>query len=89
MIQLKDKNILSVRPCGLSETRKRKINQSGNEHCTKMKFFHKDSFSKYVSSQKQPSVFVLIKTYSENMQQIYRTAPMPKCDFNKVTKQLY
>ena len=29
------------------------------------------------------------KWRSENMQQIYRRAPMPKCDFNKVEKQLY
>ena len=26
---------------------------------------------------------------SENMQQIYRRTLMPKCDFNKVTNQLY
>ena len=26
---------------------------------------------------------------SENMQQIYRRTHMPKCDFNKVAKQLY
>ena len=26
---------------------------------------------------------------SEHMQQIYRRAPMPKCDLNKVAKQLY
>ena len=26
---------------------------------------------------------------SENMQQIYRRIPKPKCDFNKVTLQLY
>ena len=25
-----------------------------------------------------------MKRYSENMQQIYRRTPMPKCDFNKV-----
>ena len=31
----------------------------------------------------------LRKRYSENMQQIYRRRPMPKYDFNKVTKQLY
>ena len=36
--------------------------------------------------QKQPSRGVLIKMCSENMQQIYRRAPMPKCDFNKVAK---
>ena len=36
----------------------------------------------------QPSKGVLMKRYSENMQQIYRRTPMPKCDFNKVAKQL-
>ena len=30
----------------------------------------------------------LQKGCSENMQQIYRRTPMPKCDFNKVAKQL-
>ena len=39
--------------------------------------------------QKQPSRCVLNKRCSENMQQIYRRTPMPKCDFNKVTLQLY
>ena len=39
--------------------------------------------------QKQPSRSVLIKRCSENMQQIYRRTPMPKCDFNKAAKQLY
>ena len=34
-------------------------------------------------------VGVLMKRYSENMQQIYRMAPMPKCDFDKVAKQRY
>ena len=37
--------------------------------------------------QKQPSRIVLRKRCSENMQQVYRRAPMPKCDFNKVAKQ--
>ena len=40
-------------------------------------------------SQKQPSRCVPRKRCSENMQQIYRRTPMPKCDFNKVAKQLY
>ena len=35
------------------------------------------------------SLGVLRKSCSEKMQQIYRRAPMPKCDFNKVAKQLY
>ena len=38
--------------------------------------------------EKQPFGGVLRKRCSENMQQIYRT-PIPKCDFNKVAKQLY
>ena len=32
---------------------------------------------------------VIIKRCSENMQQIYRRIPKPKCDFNKVALQLY
>ena len=39
--------------------------------------------------QKQPFRGALTKRCSENMQQIYRRTPMPKCDFNKVAKQLY
>ena len=34
--------------------------------------------------QKQPSRGVLRKRCSENMKQIYRRTPMPKCDFNKI-----
>ena len=44
-------------------------------------------------SLNQPEVFqprgVSRKRCSENMQQIYRRTPMPKCDFNKVAKQRY
>ena len=40
-------------------------------------------------NQKQPSRGVLRKWCSENLQQIYRRTSMPKCGFNKVTKQLY
>ena len=32
---------------------------------------------------------VLEKSCFENMQQIYRRTPMPKCDFNRFAKQLY
>ena len=39
--------------------------------------------------QKHPSRDVLKKMCPENMQQIYRGTPMPKCDFDKVAKQLY
>ena len=39
--------------------------------------------------QKQPPIGVFKKRCSENMQQIYRRTPIPKCDFNKVSEQLY
>ena len=39
--------------------------------------------------RKQSSRGVLKKRCSENVQQIYRRTPMPKCDFNKVPKQFY
>ena len=39
--------------------------------------------------QEQPPRGVLKERCSENMHQIYRRTPMPKCDFNKVAKQLY
>ena len=39
-----------------------------------------------ISNQKQPYIGVLTKRCSENMQQIYWRAPIPKCDFNKVAK---
>ena len=39
--------------------------------------------------QKQPPRGVLRKRCSENMQQIYRTTPMLKCDFNKVALLFY
>ena len=35
-------------------------------------------------AQKQPTRGVPRKRFSENMQQIYRRKPMPKCDFNNV-----
>ena len=39
--------------------------------------------------QKQPSRSVLKKRCSENMLQMYRRTPMTKCDFNKVSLQIY
>ena len=39
--------------------------------------------------RKQPPEGVPRKRCSENMQQIYRRTPMPKCDFNKAALQLY
>ena len=37
---------------------------------------------KTLTFQKQPSRGVLREKYSENMRQIYRRTPMPKCDFD-------
>ena len=39
--------------------------------------------------EKRSSSGVVKKRCSENKQQIYKRAPMAKCDFDKVTKQLY
>ena len=36
--------------------------------------------------ERQRSIGVIMK-FSENMQQIYRRIPMPRCDFNKVALQ--
>ena len=41
-----------------------------------------------LSRPKQPPKGVSRKRCSENMQQIYRRIPMPKCDFNEVAKQI-
>ena len=41
-----------------------------------------------VIAQKQPPRSVIKKKCFENMQQIYRRTPMPKCDFNKVALQV-
>ena len=46
------------------------------------------TFNKWML-QKQPLRGVPRKRCSVNMQQIYRRTSMPKCDFNKVAKQLY
>ena len=58
-----------------------------NSHLRGQRFFHLNPT--VVTLQKQPSNDVLWKRCSENMPQIYRRSLMPKCDFNKVTKQLY
>ena len=44
---------------------------------------------KTIQLPKQLSRGVLKKRCSENMQQIYREALMPKCDFNKVAFHFY
>ena len=47
-------------------------------------FLHK----KMKELQKQPSIAILRKRCSKNMQQIYRRTPRPKCDFNNIALQL-
>ena len=44
--------------------------------------------TKWLLFQKLPPRGALRKRCSENMQQIYRGILMPKCDFNKVAKQV-
>ena len=39
--------------------------------------------------QKQPPRAFPRKSCCENMQQLYRRTPMPKCDFNKVAKHIF
>ena len=38
--------------------------------------------SRIIQVQKQSSISALIKRCSEDVQQIYRRTPVPKCDFN-------
>ena len=49
---------------------------------------HEITQNMYRVIQKQPPRGVPRKRFSETIQQIYRGTPMPKCDFNKVAKQL-
>ena len=57
------------------------------EHCLGKRSWNISVFS--LNKQKQSLRDVPRKRYSENMQQIYRETPMPKCDFNKVALQIY
>ena len=45
-----------------------------------------EHYHNYMWLQKQTLRGVLRKRCSENMQQVYRKTPMPKCNFNKVAK---
>ena len=47
-----------------------------------------DSFNSYNCAE-AAAIGFLIKMCSENMQQIYRRTPMPKCNISKCTRQLY
>ena len=54
-------------------------------HCTAFDRIYSDYLAMTNDAQKQPPRGVLRKRCFENIQQIYRRTPMPKCDFNKVT----
>ena len=51
--------------------------------------FHNTMLTPVLVFQKPPCRGVLRKKCSKNMQQIYSSIPMSKCDFNKDAKQLY
>ena len=52
------------------------------------KIFLQYTFKKgYVDRSSRPRG-VFNNRWSENRQEVYRRTPMPKCDFNKVSKQL-
>ena len=61
---------------------------SQKEFSSSMVYNYYPQSSEYLEFQKQPLRCVLRKSCSENMQQIYRGAPMPKYNFNKVALQL-
>ena len=46
-------------------------------------------FQEFSEDQKQPPRGVPRKRCSKNIQQICRRTPMPKCNYNKVAKELY
>ena len=60
-----------------------KYNEKTTNSCSSVSRIRSNLFKKTIFEQKQPSRGVLRKRCSENMQQIYRRALMPKCDFNK------
>ena len=68
-----------------SETRTgtHKWQYNNRQNSTLYRSIHRDKVHKQLFRS------VLKKRCSENIQEIYRTAPMPKCDFNKVALQLY
>ena len=69
-----------------NNTSKFLIQKFSNIRITRTLFSINYNICKY---QKQPATDVPRKRCSEIMQQICRRTPMPKCDFNKVAKQLY
>ena len=70
------------------EMMSRKVNLGGAS--LNREFIHKYNTCIYSDEKSRSSRSTLLsKTCSQEMQQIYRRTPMPKCDLNKVTKQLY
>ena len=63
--------------------------KSGDSQKSRMKSFARKLTKPLLIAQKQPFRGFLIKWCSKNMKQIYRRTPMPMCNLNKVTLQLY
>ena len=68
---------------------KKMLKTYGRQTTFKLLGFDRHLNTKFPIKQKQPPRGVPRKRCSEIMQQIYRRTPMPKCDFNKVAKQLF
>ena len=63
--------------------------QHGTNYVKLVSGFQRQYGFNFEQVQKQPFRLVFIKDCSENMQHIYRRTPMSKCDFKKVSKQIY
>ena len=65
------------------------MKELNNAHAIKEAMLvQRDVLNGQTKNQRQPSIGVLIKSCSENMQQIYKGTTTPKCDFSKLAKQL-
>ena len=65
------------------------MKELNNAHAIKETMLvQRDVLNGQTKNQRQPYIGVLIKSCSENMQQIYKGTITPKCDFSKLAKQL-
>ena len=67
----------------------RALNSSRRLYGRQLQVFRGIPVGVRIKSVGVPSVGVLIKKCSGNMQQIYKRTPMTNFDFNKAAKQLY
>ena len=90
-IRTEYRKILRITPYSFRMRENADQNNSGCRHFLYSAQFNKifyQHLQESLATQKQPSLGALVKRSSESMQQIYRRKLMPKCDFNKVPKQL-